>query len=58
MIPMQGMVQSLNISVACAVSIYEAMRQRLNQGMYKESRLPETDYQIMLKEWKEKNYTK
>ncbi len=28
-IPMIGMIQSLNISVACAVSLYEALRQRL-----------------------------
>jgi tRNA (guanosine-2'-O-)-methyltransferase len=28
------MVQSLNISVACAVSIYEAKRQRLEKGFY------------------------
>ncbi len=33
-IPMQGMVESLNISVACAVSLYEAMRQRRAAGMY------------------------
>ncbi len=31
MIPMMGMIQSLNISVACAVSLYEALRQRLAQ---------------------------
>lgn len=32
LIPQFGMVKSLNISVACAVSLYEAMRQRrLNQ---------------------------
>ncbi|NNF33553.1 MAG: RNA methyltransferase [Saprospiraceae bacterium] len=33
-IPQHGMVQSLNISVACAVSLYEASRQRMNQGRY------------------------
>jgi tRNA (guanosine-2'-O-)-methyltransferase len=33
-IPMQGMVESLNISVACAVSLYEAMRQRRVAGAY------------------------
>lgn len=27
-IPMVGMIQSLNVSVACAVSLYEAFRQR------------------------------
>lgn len=33
-IPMQGMVQSLNISVACAVSVFEVMRQRIAAGLY------------------------
>lgn len=33
-IPMHGMVESLNISVACAVSLYEVMRQRREVGMY------------------------
>ncbi len=33
-IPQVGMVQSLNISVACAVVLFEAMRQRLACGMY------------------------
>ncbi len=33
-IPQVGMVQSLNISVACAVSLYEAFRQRQLAGMY------------------------
>jgi len=32
-IPQYGMVQS-NISVACAVSLFEASRQRLERGMY------------------------
>ena len=33
-IPMMGMVQSLNISVACAVTLYEALRQRQLAGKY------------------------
>lgn len=33
-IPQHGMVQSLNISVACAVSLFEASRQRTVNGMY------------------------
>lgn len=37
MIPMFGMVQSLNVSVAAAVVLYEALRQRLTKGMYDES---------------------
>lgn len=35
-IPQVGMAQSLNISVACAVSLYETMRQRLEANMYKD----------------------
>ena len=33
-IPQVGFVKSLNISVACAVSLYEAMRQRVAGGYY------------------------
>lgn len=34
LIPQMGMIQSLNVSVACAVSLYEAFRQRNAAGMY------------------------
>jgi tRNA (guanosine-2'-O-)-methyltransferase len=34
MIPQKGMIKSLNISVACAVTIYEALRQKKNAGHY------------------------
>ena len=37
LIPMVGMVQSLNVSVSVAVCIYEAMRQRTDAGMYDRS---------------------
>lgn len=33
-IPQVGLIQSLNISVACAVSLYEACRQRKKNGRY------------------------
>ena len=33
-IPQVGMAQSLNVSVACAVSLYEAYRQRIVAGKY------------------------
>jgi len=33
-IPQMGMVKSLNISVACAVTLYEALRQRTEAGQY------------------------
>ncbi|NQY33996.1 MAG: tRNA (guanosine(18)-2'-O)-methyltransferase TrmH [Alteromonadaceae bacterium] len=38
-IPMVGMVQSLNVSVACSVVLYEAQRQRQLAGMYDTPRL-------------------
>jgi tRNA (guanosine-2'-O-)-methyltransferase len=34
MIPMLGVTQSLNVSVACSIVLYEAMRQRQAAGMY------------------------
>lgn len=38
-VPMVGMAQSLNVSVAAAVVLYEAQRQRELAGMYEVSRL-------------------
>ena len=38
-IPMMGVSQSLNVSVACAVVLYEAQRQRQAAGMYDNCRL-------------------
>ncbi|MDR9826573.1 tRNA (guanosine(18)-2'-O)-methyltransferase TrmH [Vibrio sp. FNV 38] len=44
-IPMVGMVQSLNVSVASAVILYEAQRQRHDAGMYDkhQSSVPESE---------------
>ena len=36
-IPQVGMVTSLNISVACAVTLYEAYRQRLSKNYYEDN---------------------
>ena len=49
-IPMTGMVQSLNVSVASALILYEAQRQRQNAGMYEraESMLPKEEQQRLL----------
>ena len=33
-IPQFGFTQSLNISVACAISLYEGLRQRMENGLY------------------------
>ena len=49
-IPMIGMVQSLNVSVASALILYEAQRQRQNAGMYQRenSMLPVEEQQRLL----------
>jgi tRNA (guanosine-2'-O-)-methyltransferase len=46
-IPQVGMIQSLNISVACAVTLYEAYRQKLAAGHYAGAKLP-TELQTQL----------
>ena len=45
-IPMIGMVQSLNVSVASALILYEAQRQRQLAGMYEQERSPLSDETI------------
>lgn len=50
-IPQMGIIQSLNISVACAVTIYEAHRQKKAAGHYETSRLPQEQRLQLLKEW-------
>lgn len=50
-IPQVGMIRSLNISVACAVSLYEAFRQKSMAGHYDQPRLPEADFASLSKEW-------
>ncbi len=50
-VPMVGMIQSLNVSVAAAVSLYEACRQRKIAGMYELPTLSENTLVSLLKEW-------
>jgi tRNA (guanosine-2'-O-)-methyltransferase len=47
-IPMVGMVQSLNVSVAAALILYEAQRQRQLAGMYNTQQLTEQACQKVL----------
>jgi tRNA (guanosine-2'-O-)-methyltransferase len=54
LIPQFGMVQSLNVSVATAVILYEAMRQRIKKGMYKKSELDEKTLDKLIDNWCEK----
>jgi tRNA (guanosine-2'-O-)-methyltransferase len=51
-IPQVGMVKSLNISVACAVTLYEAFRQREKAGNYNGiAKLPSEQYNILADNW-------
>jgi tRNA (guanosine-2'-O-)-methyltransferase len=50
-IPMKGMTQSLNVSVACAIVLYEAMRQRELAGMYGQVRLDRESLETQRFEW-------
>lgn len=50
-IPMAGMVQSLNVSVASAVCLYEAYRQRLAAGAYEAPRLSADALASMEQDW-------
>lgn len=50
-IPMAGMVESYNVSVACAIILNEAQRQRQLAGMYDYCRLDAINYKSTLFEW-------
>lgn len=50
-IPMFGMVQSLNVSVAAAAILYEAMRQRRAAGMYDRCAWSETEREALYADW-------
>jgi len=50
-VPMMGMVESLNVSVAAATILFEAQRQRMNADLYAESRLDRVRYHQTLFEW-------
>ena len=50
-IPMMGMVRSLNVSVATAVILYEAQRQRQEKGMYERTSLSEEEMEEVIERW-------
>lgn len=50
-IPMMGMVQSLNVSVAVAVVLYEALRQRSSVGRYERSIGDDAAINSIIEEW-------
>jgi len=51
LIPMFGMVQSLNVSVAGAVTLYEALRQRQRKMMYELNEMNEPEINELLEKW-------
>lgn len=50
-IPQAGIIQSLNISVACAVTLYEAYRQKSLAGHYNRDNMDNAMKQELLKQW-------
>jgi len=50
-IPMVGMIQSLNVSVAAAVSLYEAHRQRIAAGTYRKTALAVEELARLYDDW-------
>ncbi len=51
-IPQMGIIKSLNVSVACAVTLYEALRQRSSAGMYDgKHQLPEKKLEVLREKW-------
>ena len=50
-VSMQGMVESLNVSVANAVILFEAQRQRILAGLYEKCRIQKDEYEKLLFEF-------
>ncbi|MYM62452.1 tRNA (guanosine(18)-2'-O)-methyltransferase TrmH [Pseudomaricurvus sp. HS19] len=50
-IPMVGMVESFNVSVAAAIILTEVRYQRQQAGLYDQSRLDQEEYQRLLFRW-------
>ena len=50
-IPQVGIIKSLNISVACAVSVYEAYRQKQIAGHYNSPQITGQDLQELREQW-------
>lgn len=54
MIPMYGMVESLNVSVSAGICVFEALRQRELKGMYKDPGFTKKEAEEKLKFYMEK----
>jgi tRNA (guanosine-2'-O-)-methyltransferase len=50
-IPQVGIIKSLNISVACAISLYEVFRQKKLAGHYEKRSLPEDQFHALFRQW-------
>jgi len=50
-IPQHGMVQSLNLSVSAGIILYEAVKQRQEQGFYDRKSLSGRNYAGFLRKW-------
>lgn len=50
-IPQVGIIESLNISVACAVTLYEAFRQRDAQKLYDLPRVKNDQTNLLMEKW-------
>ncbi len=53
-IPMYGMIQSFNVSVAAAIILSEACRQRKQAGMYSRSSFSPEEMEKKIQQWVEK----
>lgn len=50
-IPMMGMVESFNVSVACGLILSEAQTQRYRAGFYDRQRLDQNEYKRLFFKW-------
>ena len=50
-IPQVGMLHSLNISVACAVTLYEAFRQKKEAGHYRKQKWVASEFKTLSNQW-------
>ena len=50
-IPMQGMVESFNVSVACAIILAEAHKQRESRGLYSSRQISDECFRDTILEW-------
>jgi len=57
-IPQMGMAQSLNISVACAITLYECYRQRLGAGCYNSNKTFTPEKEVLLEHYMQRSKVK